>query len=116
VDDLTLNRVIILVLGAVGLPMALSLLDISMRTMKVARRRSIRYTSSLFFVLACGLTFMMAGEAGVTAWLLIACAGQSLLPALVHIGSMVIMDVALLGMLLVNRFIDKEVRTFESPR
>lgn len=106
--DLTQTRIIILALGVLGCPLALMLIGVSFQTMRQANRRAIRYTSGLFFIFALGVLSLLTGQACISGWLLYTNAEQSLLPGVVQIATMILFDLALLGMLLVNRFMIHE--------
>ena len=107
--SLVQSRVILLVLGAIGVPLSLLLLRTSAMTISRERRRTVRQVAILFYCLAFGIFVLNLGTALVCAFLLMTLMPQSLLPAVIQISAMSLFDFGLAGMLFVNRQIEREI-------
>jgi hypothetical protein len=108
VNKLETIRYLMMVLGLLGISPAVSLMQLSYHTAHHADRRSARQMATLFFWLTIGMLIVLAGGAGVSAWLLFDHADQSLWPGVVQLGAMVVFDLSLFGMLRMNREVERE--------
>jgi len=105
---LDMIRFVNIVLGALGTPLAIRLVQVSLETCRDAKTSSARYSARIFALLAVGILLNLAGNALVCAYLVVSQTSQSLLPSMIQIASMVIFVVGLVAMLIANRKIREE--------
>ena len=99
---LTKIRYVYVVLGMIGLAPAAILVAVSWEVMRLARRRMDRMVATSYLWLAIALSVKLVGHAGIAWWQLSMGTGVTLYPAFILLATMVLTDLALIGLSVVS--------------
>jgi len=99
-----------LILGGIGIPPMMLVLQVNWRVMRNAKRKAERYIAVGFFIYSVALAVLLVGHSTLALWQLTNGQAMNLWPAVIQIGWLFVADVGLIGMCGFSMFLDRDRR------